>query len=94
MPPAGSREQYLVFATAGEPFTLHLAPGSYVRNAWLDTSTGAGRPAPETRVSSGEVARERMPDMPDERRVGTKGVPFSPPDRSTDWVLLLRTGER
>jgi hypothetical protein len=85
--------QYLTFATAGEPFTLHLAPGSYDGNVWIDTKTGAQRPAPATRVSTGEVATERTPDMPDERRVGTQGVPFAPPDRDTDWVLLLRADE-
>ena len=83
--------QYLTFATAGEPFTLHLAAGEYVHNVWIDTKTGRSLRAPETRVSPDEVSAKKAAIMPDERRVGTKGIPFVPPDNATDWVLLLRT---
>lgn len=83
--------QYLTFATAGEPFTLHLAPGDYVRNAWIDTKTGRRLRAPDTAVSRAEVSATESAVTPDERRIGTKAVPFVPPDNATDWVLLLRT---
>lgn len=76
----------------GEP--AHLAPGAYVRNAWIDTKTGRRLPAPATRVSSGDVSTKEAELQPDERRVGTKAVRFVPPGRETDWVLLLRTDEK
>lgn len=86
--------QYLVFSTAGESFTLHVREGDYTRNVWIDTKTGAQRPAPALKVTADEVATKRSVIMPDERRIGGKGVAFTPPDRETDWVLLLRTVER
>jgi hypothetical protein len=36
--------QYLVFATAGSPFALSLAPGSYRNNVWIDAKTGVAQP--------------------------------------------------
>jgi hypothetical protein len=86
--------QYLTFATAGEAFTLHLAAGEYVRNVWIDTRTGRRLSAPETRVSAGEVSTGEAELVPEARRVGTKATPFTPPDRESDWVLLLRTSEK
>jgi len=82
--------QYLIFSTAGEPFTLHLAPGDYRRNVWIDAKTGGQRPAAEMKVTAGEVTTEKSAIMPDERRIGTKVASFAPPNRETDWVLLLR----
>ncbi|MGC4089485.1 MAG: putative collagen-binding domain-containing protein [Polyangiaceae bacterium] len=32
--------QYLVFASAGKPFSLNLAAGNYTANAWLDVKSG------------------------------------------------------
>lgn len=36
--------QYLVFAAAGGPFTLSLAPGEYANNVWIDAQTGDAAP--------------------------------------------------
>ncbi len=83
--------QYLVFSTAGEPFTLHVREGEYLRNVWVNTKTGARLPAPEVRVAASEVTTKKSVVMPDERRIGGKGVAFTPPDQTTDWVLVLRT---
>jgi len=83
--------QYLVFSTAGEPFTVHVKEGNYLRNVWINTKTGERQPAPELRVSAAEVTTKKSVIMPDERRIGGKGFPFVPPHRDTDWVLLLRT---
>ncbi len=82
---AETGRQYLVVAVAGEPFTLHLAEGNYADNLWIDTRNGESRPAPPV------VASQRSTAAPDERRVGTQGVRFQPPDRDTDWVLVVRT---
>jgi hypothetical protein len=90
---AEAGKQYLVFSTAGEPFTLHLAAGNYTRNVWMDTKTGRQQPAPPVSVASSEVTTEKSVILPDERRIGTKGIAFNPPNRDTDWVLLLRTRE-
>lgn len=83
--------QYLVFSTAGEPFTLHLREGQYGRNRWINTETGEEQPAPTVAIAADEVAVKRSIIMPDERRIGGKGVKFTPPDSRTDWVLVLRT---
>ena len=66
--------QYLVFASHGEPFALCLAEGSYANNVWIDAKTGA-----KTKV--GPVSG---------RGKGGDPVPFDPPNRTTDWVLILR----
>jgi len=86
-------KQYLTFSTQGEPFTVHVSAGEYVRNVWIDTKTGQQRAAAEVRVLPAEVATTKSVVMPDERRIGGKGIPFVPPDRNTDWVLLLRGRE-
>lgn len=83
--------QYLVFSTAGEPFTLHLREGDYVRNVWINTKTGERRAAPDLKILASEVATKKSAVFPDERRIGGKGVSFTPPDRDNDWVLLVRT---
>ena len=70
--------QYLVFASHGEPFALRLAEGIYADNVWIDAKTGCA-----TRVESVSV-----------RGQDGEQVPFTPPSRVTDWVLILRTGER
>jgi hypothetical protein len=85
--------QYLVFATGGEPFTLHVAPGRYERNVWVDTGTGKQRKAPRLEIREDDVITEKPVIMPDERRIGTKGVEFEPPNTRTDWVLLLRSND-
>lgn len=90
---ANPGHQYLVFTTAGEPFTLNLTAGHYLHNVWIDTKTGAQRPAKELRVLASEVSSQKSIVMPDERRIGGKGFAFEPPDKATDWVLLLRNRE-
>lgn len=84
-------KQYLAFATDGEKFTLNLAAGEYVRNVWIDTRTGVQQPAKSVTIMPAEVATKQSVVLPDERRIGGKGVAFQPPSRDTDWVLLLRT---
>lgn len=79
--------QYLVFAMHGEPFTLHVAEGDYTSAVWIDTKTGADQAANAVKVAKTDLATEAA----DERRIGTKGVAFTPPNRDTDWVLVLRT---
>lgn len=79
-------KQYLVFSTAGEPFTLNLTASSYANNIWLNAKTGEQEPVDEVKVSEEELATEAV----DERRVGTKAIQFTPPDRETDWVLIVR----
>jgi len=64
--------QYLVFSTSGLPFTLTLAPGQYVDNAWIDVESGDEK-AIEPIAPSDQVAQ-----------------PFTPPDTTTDWALVLR----
>lgn len=83
--------QYLVFSSDGAPFMLHVREGQYVRNLWLDTKTGEQRPAPSMSVSADEVTVKSSLVMPDERRIGGKGIKFAPPDNKTDWVLVLRS---
>jgi hypothetical protein len=78
----------LVFAAFGEPFRVHLAEGDYRRNVWIDAATGDERPAERVEVTHRELATEAT----DDRRVGSRGVPFTPPSRDTDWVLILRRG--
>lgn len=78
--------QDLVFAANGEPFTLHVMPGEYGDNVWIDTKTGEKRTAQSVSATDNELDTA----APDERRNGTKGVPFTPPNRETDWVLILR----
>jgi hypothetical protein len=90
---AESGRQYLVFSIGGEAFDLHVAPGEYVRNVWIDTKTGRQQLAPALRVSSDEAASEKSAIMPDERRIGTLSWSFNPPDHQTDWVLMLRTSK-
>ncbi len=68
--------QYLVFAGHGEPFALCLAQGSYADNVWIDAKTGA-------RTKVGSVTGPGRDGEP---------VPFDPPNRTTDWVLILRGG--
>ena len=80
-------KEYLVFSTAGEPFQLHLAPGEYTANIWIDTKTGKQKPLDTVSVRADETASEST----DERRNGTKGADFTPPDTTTDWVLVLRS---
>jgi hypothetical protein len=82
-------KQYLVFAVAGEPFTLHVAAGEYGESLWIDAKTGEARPAEAVSASSGELAKA----APDDRRIGTKAVRLTPPNRETDWVLVLRGGQ-
>ena len=79
-------EQYLVFSIAGEPFQLHVAPGEFTRNVWIDTKTGKQSPCDAVSVNEDGTSSEQQ----DERRNDTKGVKFTPPSRTTDWVLLLR----
>ena len=64
--------QYVVFATAGGPFTLSLAPGGYGNNVWIDAKTGVAQP-----IAAIEVTDQRV-------------QAFTPPDTTTDWVLVLR----
>ncbi len=80
-------QQYLVFATSGEPFQLHLEAGEYNDNRWIDAKTGASRDAESIRVAVTELATAAT----DDRRNGTKAIDFVPPDRATDWVLVLRS---
>lgn len=86
-------QQYLVFATAGEAFTLHLTPGNYSDNVWVNTKTGAQRRARAVQVNGTDISTERSPILPDERRIGTKAVSFAPPNHRTDWVLLVRSSQ-
>lgn len=65
-------------------------PGSYADNVWIDTKTGEQQSCAEVIVDSDELAEK----APDKRRVGTRGVDFTPPNTSTDWGLLLRTVAR
>jgi hypothetical protein len=67
--------QYLVFASCGEPFGIMLAAGDYVNNIWIDAKTGT-----QTKVRSVSVSGEN-----------NDPVLFTPPNRETDWVLILRT---
>lgn len=90
---AEAGRQYLTFSTAGDPFTLHLAPGDYDRNIWIDTKTGRQVPAQDVSIGSDEVTTEKSAIMPDARRIGTKAVSFTPQSQDTDWVLLVRTSE-
>jgi hypothetical protein len=68
-------EQYLVFASHGEPFGIILAAGDYTNNIWIDAKTGEKR-----KLGSISVSAENR-----------EFVVFSPPNRDTDWVLILRT---
>ncbi len=68
--------QYLVFASHGEPFALSLAQSDYTNNIWIDAKTGA-----QTKAAS-VVGHGRTGDP----------VHFEPPSRTTDWILILRTG--
>ncbi len=63
-------KQYLVFATRGEPFRVHLEAGTYTKNVWIDAKTGEQRPFDKQTVPPGDLAK----DQPDERLDGTKGV--------------------
>ncbi len=69
-------KQYLVFASFGEPFALNLAKGDYTDNIWIDAKTGA-----QTKIDS-VTGGDKTSDP----------VLFDPPSRTTDWVLILRTG--
>jgi uncharacterized protein DUF5060/collagenase-like protein with putative collagen-binding domain len=67
-------QQYLVFASHGEPFALELAKGTYQDNVWIDTKTGV-------------QTKTRPVSVPEE---DSDPVAFAPPTRTTDWVLVLR----
>ncbi len=67
--------QYLVFASHGEPFGIILAAGDYNNNIWIDAKSGQ-----KTKVSPVSVSGEN-----------NDPVLFNPPNRDTDWVLILRT---
>lgn len=66
--------QYLVFVGHGEPFAVRLAQGQYSDNIWIDAKTGKQTPVPSITVDNDEA----------------KPVPFNPPTRDSDWVLILR----
>ncbi|MCO6046217.1 DUF5060 domain-containing protein [Aeoliella sp. ICT_H6.2] len=83
---AEAGRQYLVFAADGEPFRVHLTPGKYKNNVWIDAKTGQQKPFEEVSIAESDLATEQ----PDERLDGTKGVQAQPPDSNTDWVLILR----
>ncbi|MBN2180663.1 MAG: DUF5060 domain-containing protein [Sedimentisphaerales bacterium] len=68
-------KQYLVFASHGEPFGIVLTAGDYTNNIWLDAKTGEKRKVDSISVS----ADNKEPVM------------FRPPNRDTDWILILRT---
>lgn len=84
---AESGRQYLVFSVAGEPFSVHVAPGTYSHNIWINTLTGEQKHYPVVSVPEEGLAM----DSTDERRSGTQAVEVTPPDRQTDWVLILRS---
>ncbi|MGD8912014.1 MAG: DUF5060 domain-containing protein [Candidatus Thiodiazotropha sp.] len=65
-------QQYLVFATEGDSFSVSLSAGQYDQNQWVDTKTGDVQ-AVEAFTLTGEETKS-----------------FTPPNDSTDWVLLLR----
>jgi hypothetical protein len=67
--------QYLVFASHGEPFAITLAKGNYSNNVWIDAKTGEKTKVPLVSVGGQDL----NPSM------------FTPPTRNTDWVLILRT---
>lgn len=83
---AESGGQYLVFSAEGEPFNVHVTPGSYEDNIWIDAKTGEHQTFGELEVTDDDL----IEDAPDDRRNGTKGIEVVPPNRETDWVLLLR----
>jgi hypothetical protein len=68
-------KQYLVFASHGEPFAISLADGNYANNVLIDAKTGE-----KTKVAPVFVGEKEG-----------KLSMFTPPDRTTDWVLILRT---
>lgn len=68
-------KQYLVFAGHGETFGIILAVGDYNNNVWIDAKTGQ-----QTKVRPVSVSGENRDP-----------ILFSPPSRTTDWVLILRT---
>jgi hypothetical protein len=68
-------KQYLVFASHGEPFTIALADGNYANNTWVDAKTGKKTKVAPVLVG-GKEGKQAM---------------FKPPNRTTDWVLILRT---
>jgi hypothetical protein len=82
--------QYLVFASHGESFALHVTTGSYGDNVWIDAKTGQQQPLPAQRAEQAA----RLQDAPDERLNGTIRLHFQPPNRDTDWVLVLRAGDQ
>lgn len=81
-------KQYLVFATAGEPFQLTLAPGDYPSRVWVDAKTGETTAAPEGE----EVPMPALTDDDDKPAEGASRRRFTPPGADTDWVLILRAG--
>ena len=86
--------QYMVFGYAGEAFQLHLPPGKYAKNKWIDTKTGEEAPCPAVEVAGENLESNQLEtDAPDERRNGTQGVELTPPSRETDWVLVLQSQE-
>ena len=86
-------KQYLAFSCSGEPFTIHLNEGNYSRNAWVDAKTGKQQPLKRIEVAGNQVSKEATKDASGELRVGMKAVEMQPPNRDTDWVLLLRVAE-
>jgi hypothetical protein len=53
-------KQYLIFATQGAPFTLHIAVGNYARNTWIDAKTGEVKTHPALTVDV-QQARQFTP---------------------------------
>jgi len=49
---AQTGQQYLVFASHGEPFVLRLAQGVYPNNVWIDTKTGHKTPVEPIHVQT------------------------------------------
>lgn len=82
--------QYLVFAMHGEPFSLFLGEGDYTDNAWIDAKTGERRTAPDV---SGHGAIEITERGGGDRETWPRPVSFEPPNRATDWVLVLRKAD-
>ncbi len=72
---AEAGKQYLVFASHGEPFAITLADGSYANNVWIDAKTGVKTKVAPVAVNGKDSSLQT----------------FTPPTRTTDWVLILRT---
>jgi hypothetical protein len=79
--------QYLVFSIKGEPFSLFLEDGEYGNNVWIDTKTGVQQSAPGV---TGYGAIEITPRGGNNRDEWPQSIEFEPPDKDTDWVLVVR----